>query len=403
MVTFSAMATAQLTNSQARRLALGAQGFAAGRPTGRVDRRHLRRIVDRMGLIQIDSVNVLARSQELVLFSRLGAHPRTLIDDATRHGDLFEFWVHEACHVPIDLYPLQRWAMTEHPRWKSLRSWASDHRSLVDGVLDRVRAEGPLVASDLEMRERPKGTWWDWDDGKLALEHLFRTGEVAARRRPNDFARVYDLAERMIPADVLAQPGPSAHDAKKELLVLAARHHGVGTAADLTDYHRLSHTRTLFGELVEEGRLVPATVEGWSKPAYLDPGATIPRRVSARALLSPFDPVVWNRNRIERLFGFHYRIEIYVPAPKRQYGYYVLPFLLGDELVARVDLKADRKSARLLVQGVFGEPGLDESYVAAELAEELDSMAQWLGLDAGIEVAPRGDLAPALEHALATA
>jgi uncharacterized protein YcaQ len=395
-------ANASLSNAQARRLALGAQGFNDPRPAGRVDRRHLRRVVDRMGLIQIDSVNVLVRSQELPLFARLGPHPRSLIDDATRHGDLFEFWVHEACHVPIGLYPLQRWAMRGHPRWTSLRSWAADNRSLVANVLDRVRSDGPIVASDLAMRDKPKGTWWDWDDGKLALEHLFRTGEVAARRRQNDFARLYDLAERVIPADVLAQAGPPAHEAKKELLVLAARHHGVGTAADLTDYHRLSHTRALLAELVEEGRLLPVSVEGWSKAAYLHPDAVIPRRVAARALLSPFDPVVWNRDRIERLFGFHYRIEIYVPAAKRQYGYYVLPFLLGDDLVARVDLKADRSTARLLVQSAFGEPGIDEGYVATELADELASMARWLGLDAGIEVAARGDLAPALKRAVSS-
>jgi len=392
--------TAELSNAQARRLALGAQGFNDPRPTGRVDRRHLRRVVDRMGLIQIDSVNVLVRSQELPLFARLGPHPRTLIDDATRHGDLFEFWVHEACHVPIELHPLQRWAMQGHVRWKSLRSWASANDRLVANVLDRVRSDGPIVASDLEMRDRPKGAWWDWDDGKLALEHLFRTGEVAARRRPNDFARLYDLAERVIPADVLAQPGPPEHDAKKELLVRAARHHGVGTASDLTDYHRLSHTRTLLAELVEEGRLLPVAVEGWSKPAFLHPDAVLPRRVSARALLSPFDPVVWNRDRIERLFGFRYRIEIYVPAAKRRYGYYVLPFLLGDELVARVDLKADRADRRLLVQSAFGEPGVDQEYVAAQLSQELESLAGWLGLDAGIEVKRRGDLAPVLERAV---
>ncbi len=398
----STSTTVELSRAEARRLALGAQGFTDPRPTGRIDRRHLRRVVDRMGLIQIDSVNVLVRSQELPLFARLGPHPRSLIHDATRHGDLFEFWVHEACHVPIELHPFQRWAMTDHPRWTSLRRWAAERRSLVDNVLDRVRSEGPIVASDLAMRDRPKGTWWDWDDGKRALEHLFRTGEVAARRRPNDFARLYDLAERMIPADVLALPGPPAHEAKKELLVRAAKHHGVGTAADLTDYHRLAHTRTLLAELVEEGRLVPASVEGWSQAAFTHPDATIPRRVSARALLSPFDPVVWNRDRIERLFGFHYRIEIYVPAAKRRYGYYVLPFLLGDELVARVDLKADRASATLLVQSAFGETGIDEQYVAGELAAELTSMAQWLGLDAGISVAGRGDLAPALARAISS-
>ena len=355
-----------------------------------------------MGLIQIDSVNVLVRSQELPLFARLGPHPRTLIDDATRHGDLFEFWVHEACHVPIELYPLQRWAMHGHQRWKSLRRWAAENRLLVDNVLDRVRTDGPIVASDLAMRDRPKGTWWDWDDGKLALEHLFRTGEVAASRRPNDFARLYDLADRVIPPDVLSQPGLPEHEAKKELLVRAARHHGVGTASDLTDYHRLSHTRALLAELVEEGRLVPASVEGWSKPAFMHPDAVLPRRVQARALLSPFDPVVWNRDRIERLFGFRYRIEIYVPEPKREYGYYVLPFLLGDELVARVDLKADRRAGRLLVQSAFGEPGIHERDVADQLADELASMAGWLGLDEGIVVAPRGDLAPSLRRAVAS-
>ena len=394
------MATADISNAQARRISLGAQGFNDPRPTGRVDRRHLRRVVDRMGLIQIDSVNVLVRSQELPLFARLGPHPRTLIDDATRHGDLFEFWVHEACHVPIGLYPLQRWAMDAHPRWKGLRAWAAERRGLIEEVRDRVRHDGPLVASDLEMRTAPKGSWWDWDDGKLALEHLFRTGEVAARRRPNDFARLYDLAERVIPGAVREQPALPEHEAKKELLVLAARHHGVGTASDLTDYHRLSHTRTLLAELVEEGRLISTSVEGWGKPAYLHPDAVVPRRVTARALLSPFDPVVWNRDRIERLFGFRYRIEIYVPAAKRQYGYYVLPFLLGDELVARVDLKADRAAGRLLAQGVFAEPGIDEPYVAAELAAELASMAEWLGLDAGVDVVGRGDLAPPLAAAV---
>jgi uncharacterized protein YcaQ len=394
------VATAEISNAQARRISLGAQGFNDPRPTGRVDRRHLRRVVDRMGLIQIDSVNVLVRSQELPLFARLGPHPRTLIDDATRHGDLFEFWVHEACHVPIGLHPLQRWAMDAHPRWKGLRAWAAERRDLIEEVRNRVRHDGPLVASDLAMRTTPKGSWWDWDDGKLALEHLFRTGEVAARRRPNDFARVYDLAERVIPAAVREQPALPEHEAKKELLVLAARHHGVGTAADLTDYHRLSHTRTLLAELVEEGRLISTSVEGWGKRAYLHPDAVVPRRVTARALLSPFDPVVWNRDRIERLFGFRYRIEIYVPAAERQYGYYVLPFLLGDELVARADLKADRAAGRLLVQGVFAEPGIDEPYVAAELAAELASMAEWLGLDAGVDVVGRGDLAPALAAAV---
>ncbi|NND76018.1 MAG: winged helix-turn-helix domain-containing protein [Ilumatobacter sp.] len=393
--------SAEISRAQARRIALGAQGLADKRPTGRVDRRHLRKIVDRMGLIQIDAVNVLVRSQELPLFARLGPHPRSLIADATRAGELFEYWVHEASHVPVELHPSLRWAMAGHPRWKGMRRFAAERPDLIASVRDRLRTDGPLVASDLSMRERPKGEWWDWDDGKYALEILFINGEAAATRRPKDFARVYDLAERVIPAEILDLPTPDERDARKELLVRAARSHGLGTASDLADYHRLTHTRALFKELVEEGRLVETTVEGWGKPAYLHPDAARPRRIRARALLSPFDPVVWCRERVERLFGFHYRIEIYVPRPKRRYGYYVLPFLLGDELVGRVDLKADRAAGRLLVQGAYGEPGIDEREVAAELAAELRSMAGWLDLDAGVTVEDRGDLAGALRRATA--
>ncbi len=392
--------TNEFSASQARRIALHAQGFGNKRPTGRVDRRHLRKVLDHIGLIQIDSVNVLVRSQELPLFARLGPHPRTLIPDATAAGELFEYWVHEACHVPVEQRPLYRWAMERHPRWTSMRAFAEERPDLIRSVLDRLRDDGPLVASDLEMRDRPKGQWWDWDDGKRALEHLFRTGEVAASRRPNDFGRLYDLAERVIPAAVLDAPAPSEADAKKELLVLAAKYHGIGTAADLADYHRLAHTRSLLAELVEDGRLIATTVDGWKQPTFMHPDAHLPRWIRARALLSPFDPVVWFRDRAERLFGFHYRIEIYVPQPKRVHGYYVLPFLLGDELVARVDLKSDRKNGRLLVQGVFGEPGIDEAYVAAEMCEELELMAGWLGLDHGVSVADRGDLAPALQAEL---
>jgi uncharacterized protein YcaQ len=355
-----------------------------------------------MGLIQIDSVNVLVRSQELPLFARLGAHPRTLIDDASRAGELFEYWVHEASHVPVELHPSMRWKMQGDHQWKAVSRLAERRPGFVDSVYRRIRDEGPLVAGDLDQRVGPKGTWWDWDDGKVALEHLFHTGAVAALRRPNDFARVYDLAERVLPAEVLAMPTPTESDARKELLVRAARHCGVATFEDLTDYHRQRNPpcRPLIGELVEEGRLVPATVEGWAKPAYLHPDAVIPRLVSARALLSPFDPVVWNRERTERLFGFRYRIEIYVPAAERRYGYYVLPFLLGDQLVGRVDLKADRSNGRLLVQGAHGEPGVDEQHVADELAAELASMASWLGLERGIEVQARGDLASHLARAV---
>jgi uncharacterized protein len=385
---------ADLSNAQARRIALGAQGFADARPTGRVDRRHLRRVLDRIGLIQIDSVNVLVRSQELPLFARLGPHPRSLIPDATAAGELFEYWVHEASHVRTEHHHLYRWRMRSPHRWGEFRRLMADRADYVEQVYRRVLDDGPVVAGDLKARVGKKGTWWDYDDGKIALEALFKEGRLTATRRASDFARTYDVTERVIPADVLARPTPTEADARKELLMLAASYHGIGTLADLADYHRQvpKLCRPLIAELVEEGRLQEVTVEGWSHPAYLHPGAARPRRISARALLSPFDPVVWNRDRALRLFGFHYRIEIYVPAPKRQYGYYVLPFLLGDELVGRVDLKADRANRTLLVQSAWAEPGVDERYVASELMAELRQMATWLDLDR-IEPTGRGDLA----------
>jgi uncharacterized protein len=388
-----------LSNAEARRIALAAQGFADPRPTGRVDRRHLRRVLDRIGLIQIDSVNVLVRSQELPLFARLGPHPRTLIDDAIRDGELFEYWVHEASLVPTDQYHLYRWRMREPYPWPGFRRRVQQQGNYIEQVYQRVVEEGPLVAGDLKARLGKKGTWWDHDDGKIALEALQYLGRITARRRPHDFARVYHLRERMIPADALARPALPAHEARKELLVLAARYHGVGTLQDLADYHRLTPTlcKQALAELVEEGRLLPVTVREWDRPAYLHPEARLRRRISARALLSPFDPVVWNRARALRMFGFHYRIEIYTPAPKRQYGYYVLPFLLGDELVGRVDLKADRANRALRVQSAWMEPGVNMREVAAELMEELRLMASWLTLDR-IEVTGRGDLGPSLQH-----
>ncbi|HZB43470.1 MAG TPA: crosslink repair DNA glycosylase YcaQ family protein [Ilumatobacter sp.] len=378
-------------------MALAAQGFTDPRPTGRIDRRHLRRVLDRIGLIQIDSVNVLVRSQELPLFARLGPHPRTLIDDATTAGELFEYWVHEASHVQTAHHHLYRWMMRQPHRWPAFRRLMADRAGYIESVYQYVVANGPVVAGDLKQRVGKKGTWWDYDDGKIALEALFYEGRVSARRRSRDFARVYDITERVIPAEALARPTLPEREARKELLVLAAKYHGVGTLRDLTDYHRMKQTSCapLAAELIEEGRLVAAEVRGWGRPAYVHPDAVTPRRVNARALLSPFDPVVWNRERAERLFGFRYRIEIYTPAPRRQYGYFVLPFLLGDELVGRVDLKADRAGSALLVQSAWGEPGITNGDVAGALHEELTSMAAWLGLDR-VVVNGRGDMAPAL-------
>jgi hypothetical protein len=393
-----------LSIGQARRIALAAQGFADKRPTGRVDRRHFRRALGRMGLIQIDSVNVLVRSQELPLFARLGAHPRDLIWDAAADGEIFEYWVHVASHAPVELHPLMRWRMADRHQWTSLERFRERRPGYLDEVLAHIRDEGPIVAADLDQRDAPKGPWWDWDDGKLALELLFHMGEVTCVRRRSDFARAYDLTERVIPREILDRPTPAERDAHKELLVLAARSHGVGTDDDLADYHRLGTlaSRTLLRELVEDGRLLEVAVEGWNKPAYLHPEAVLPRRMAARALLTPFDPVVWYRQRGVRLFDFEYKIEIYVPKPKRRYGYYVLPFLLGDRLVGRVDLKADRAAGMLLVQGAYAEDGVEPATVAEALAAELTAMGEWLGLDGGIDVADRGDLAAPLRRALAT-
>jgi uncharacterized protein YcaQ len=392
----------RLSLAAARRVALAAQGFAEPRPTGKVDRRHFRRAIGRMGLIQIDSVNVLARSQELTLFARLGSHPRDLIAEASQDGELFEYWSHAASHIPTANYHLYRWHMNRAAdnAWKAIAEIERRHAGFLERVFDQVAA-GPLVAADISQRSVPKGPWWDWDDAKTVLEHLFRIGRVTAYRRRSDFARVYDLPERRIPAVALDRPGLDEHDSRTELLALAAKHLGVGTLDDLTDYHRqlMPACKPLVAELIEAGRLLPVQVEGWTKPAFLHPDARVPRRVEGLAVLSPFDPVVWYRNRNERLFGFHYRIEIYTPPPKRIYGYFVMPVLLDDEIVGRVDLKADRAEGALLVQSAFVEPGVPPEVMAGPLADELRTMAAWLELDR-VEVRPRGDAAAALAAAL---
>ena len=379
-----------------------AQGFADPRPKGRVDRRHLRRVLDRIGLIQIDSVNVLVRSQELPLFARLGPHPHTLIPDATTTGELFEYWVHEASHVDMAHYQLHRWRMAQRAQVVALLhadrtpSAATSRRSTAAS-----RSTARCVAGDLSERVSKKGTWWDWDDAKVALEHLFWKGRVTVPRRASDFARIYDLTERVIPAEVLARPEVPEREARKQLLELAARHHGIGTFTDLTDYHRQSNApcKPLVAELVEEGVLSRRRSRGGRKPAYIHSDARRASTIAACALLSPFDPVVWNRDRANRLFGFHYRIEIYTPQPKRIYGYYVLPILWGDSVVGRLDMKADRQRGALLVQGSFTEPGVPAGPLAEDLAPELHAMAGWLELGE-VEVVQRGDLASTLRDAV---
>ena len=386
----------------ARRIALGAQGFGAARPDGRVDRRHVRKLFATVGVVQIDSVNVIVRSQELPLWARLGAHRRDLLTGMAADGEIFEYWAHMASFVPVTLHPLLRWRM-EHPKghiWAGVTMLANEKPQLVDDLYNTVRDRGPIAASDLSTDSRGE-PWWGWNDTKLALEYLFWCGRISAVRR-NNFERAYDLTERMIPPQIVALPTPSEDDAKRSLLELGARSLGVGTARDIADYYRINITqaRPLIADLVEDGVLLSVQVEGWKEPAYLHRDARIPRRIDAATLLSPFDSVVWERSRNERLFDFHYRIEIYTPAPKRIYGYYVLPFLLGDRLVARVDLKADRQAGALLAHGAFAEAGVEPGAVAEPLARELHAVAAWLGLDR-VAVGPRGDVARPLAAAVA--
>jgi uncharacterized protein YcaQ len=391
--------TRRLSADAARRIAIAAQGFTRPRPTGRVTRRHLRRVFDDIGVIQIDSVNVLVRSHELPLFSRLGPHPRNLIPDAVADGELFEYWAHMASLVPTQQFPLWRWRMAKSIDGPWQTGFARRKPGVIERVLAQVREQGPVAVGDIDGRVRNKGTWWDWDDAKMALEALFDRGVVGVTRRDRDWARLYDLIERVIPADVMAVEPPPEHEARRQLLMLAARSLGVGTAADLCDYYRpfLSNSKPIVAELVADGSLVPVEVDGWSKPAFLHPDAAAPRRVTGRALLSPFDSLVWFRDRTERLFDFSYRIEIYTPKPKRIYGYYVLPFLLDGQLVGRVDLKADRQAGVLRAQASWIEDDLDNRVdrppVAEQLAFELGEMAVWLGLDEGVVAAARGNLA----------
>jgi uncharacterized protein len=401
-----------LSLREARRIALaaqgfgksgfGKQGFGKSGPDGRFQRGHLGRLLKRTGLLQIDSVSVLVRAHYMPLFSRLGAYPLDVLDEAAwgRKRSLFEYWAHEASLLPLDLHPLLRWRMERATRGEGvygrLARIARERPELVTATLAMVRDRGPIAASEVE-GSRGNGTWWGWSDAKCALEYLFWAGLVTTRTR-RGFERLYDLPERALPRAVLDLPTPDEAEAHRALLALSARAHGIGTAGDLRDYFRLdaADVKPRIAELVEDGTLLRVEVEGWKQPAYLHRDARCPRRIEAAALLSPFDPLVWERSRTERLFDFRYRLEIYTPAEKRQHGYYVLPFLLGDRLAARVDLKADRASGTLHVLAVHAEPHAPP-HTAEALHVELRRMADWLLLTR-MEVANRGDLAPALRE-----
>ncbi len=399
----------ELSTAQARRIALRAQGLGDRRPgvTGaRLDRRHFRRVLERLGAVQIDTVNVLARAHEMTFFARLGPYDRSALANwLHRSGEVFEYWGHEASFLPVDTQPALRWKMEDARRgaaWGGIVRFMREHPDYLRSVRKAVEQRGPVVPSDLHdgAAARRTGPWWGWDAPKRALEALFWTGDVAAVRG-NRFERIYDVPERVLPAVVIEAPTPSEEEGRRELLRRAARAVGVGTAADLAAYYRqrVPKARPLVEAMAADGELVPVRVEGWKQPAYLHPEAPLPRRVGARTLLAPFDSLVWERARVERLFGFHYRIEIYVPPPKRVFGYYVLPFLLGDQLVARVDLKSDRRAGALRVRAAWAEPGTNRAQAASELAAELALLAGWLGLDA-VTTDDRGDLAPALRRAL---
>lgn len=397
----------KISRALARRIAIAAQGLAEPRPEGPITRRHLAKTLDRLGLLQIDSVSAVVRAHYMPLFSRLGSYPMALLDDAAAPGRkrmLFEYWAHEASLLPLETWPLMRWRMEraaandDQEIYKGLARWAERSRPLIDQIHRRVADDGPIAASEID-GAKGKGGWWGWSDEKHAFEWLFWAGKITTASR-RGFQRLYDVPERVLPPEILALPQPTPQDAHRDLLRHAARALGVATYGDLRDYYRLSpgDVKGRIEELVEAGELLPVAVEGWKNQAYLFTGARLPRKVEARALLAPFDPLVWERARAERLFDFRYRIEIYTPAEKRQYGYYVLPFLLGDTIAARVDLKADRPAGVLRMLAAYAEPGAPAD-TAAALAAELELMRGWLGLER-IEVLPAGDLGPALADVL---
>jgi uncharacterized protein YcaQ len=377
-----------ISNSEARRLALAAQGFAEARPRAEPTGWDIRRVISRVGLLQIDSVNVLERAHYLPAFSRLGPYRRELLDRASARAPrrLFEYWGHEASLLPVELHRLLRWRMrrAHTDSWGGMQRIKRENPQLVERVLAEVRERGPIAASELsEKRPRRSGPWWDWSDAKRAIEWLFWSGEVTAARRRR-FERLYDLPERVLPRAALEAPTPADDDAQRELVRIAARSLGISAERDLRDYFRLpaADAKPRIAELVEAGELTPVEVEGWGRtPGYLTRGARIPRTVDAAALIGPFDSLLWERSRVLRVFGFHFRLEIYVPAPKRRHGYYVLPFLLGDRLVARVDLKSDRAAGVLRARAVHLEPD-SPPHATEALDAELERMAAWLGLGA---------------------
>ncbi|WP_310215142.1 winged helix-turn-helix domain-containing protein [Caulobacter sp. BE264] len=390
-----------LSAHEARRIALAAQGFGRPRPA-QPGKRHLLSTIEALGVVQIDSVNVVSRSHYLPFFSRLGPYDRAVLEDLAwgRKPALAEYWAHEASLTPLATHPLLRWRMQDARDgagvWKNVASFLRSHADFIDEALRAVDQRGPLAASDLELGAKGAGGWWGWSEGKRAMECLFWTGRLTTATRRGAFERVYDLPERVLPKAIHETPTPERGEACRGLLKIAARAMGVATERDLRDYFRLNlaDAREGVAALAAEGALLPVNVKGWDQPAYLWPEARRPRAIKTAALLSPFDNLIWFRERAERLFDVRVRLEIYTPAHKRIHGYYVLPFLQNEQITARVDLKADRKTGRLLVLAAHAERHADTETPGA-LAAELALMARWLGLRA-VEVRSVGDLAPAV-------
>ncbi len=387
-----------ISASVARRIALGAQGFNDPTPKGAVDRRHLRRVMGRLGLLQLDSVPVVMRTHYMPLFSRLGSYDPDLLDrTAYRHDEWFEAWSHEASLLPVESEPLLRWHKDRSRRggtWGHLVKFAADNEAYVDDVLDQVRSCGRMASGDLEDPRPRNGEWWgSRSDGSVALDWLFRIGEVGIRRR-RGFVKEFDVLDRIVPAEILALPTPSEEEAHRQLLRRAAASFGIGAAPDLIDYYRLPKrpAKERLAELVENGDLVEVEVEGWNRPAFLHPDAARPRSIDACTFVSPFDPVVWFRERGVRLFDFEYKIEIYVPADQRRFGYYVLPLLLGDRIVGRCDLKTDRVDGVLRVLSAFSEDRADTSDVVDAMRRALDDLAVFVGAGGWAVSGERGDL-----------
>lgn len=391
---------------QARRIALTAQGLSGHQPEPKATRwTTLGKAIDDLNLLQIDSVNVLSRSHYLPLFSRLGSYDRDVLDRHTladRKRKCFEYWAHEASFLPHRFQPLLRWRMDDARNgqgiYKGLTQFAKEKPQVLEQTLQKVRQEGPLRPRDFGQPAVRSGEWWGWNEHKTALEYLFWTGDVTTARR-DGFERVYDVPERVLPDEALNAPTPDRTDAMRQLARQSARALGIATETDIRDYFRLplKCARQAVQELVEAGDIAPVQVEDWTRPAFIWKDARPARKFARATVLSPFDPLVWNRDRAHRLFGFHYRIEIYTPAPKRQFGYYVLPILAGEDLVGRLCMKADRQASTLRINAAWHENDVAPGPVAEAISPTLEQMAGWLGLER-VEVAPRGNLAKALRN-----